>query len=695
MKSKIHNPSFCELAKQFQKKEIKNFMSKKLIALLLFFTFLSTQAQILDPVKWNSRVEKISETEFNLILDGKIDAGWHVYSQFTPDGGPLPTVLKFEKGVYELVGKTEESKTRTAFNDVFEVNETFFEKNVTFTQKIKITNPDLKNVKVNIDYQVCKESCINANKSFQFEIQKSTVQASKPVIVNETIDSSQAVTETVKTNTTKEDAPIVTSPKNEEKKENSGIWSIFLLSILGGLFATITPCVFPMIPMTVSFFLKQSTSKSKGKFNAFFYGFCIVAICVLITIPFHLVEGINRDIFSEISNNVYLNIFFFLIFAIFAISFFGAFEITIPNKFANKVDNASNKGGLIGVFFMALTLIIVSFSCIGPAIGLVMGTSLNSDGGATILSIAMLGFGLGLALPFMFFALAPSLLSNLPKSGGWLNTVKVVFGFIELALAMKFISNADIGLDLHLIEREVFIAIWIAIFGTLSLYLFGKITLPHDSPLNHISVGRLLLAVITLSFTIYMIPGLWGAPLKIISAFPPPSTYSESPQGFGNNTVASNSTQLPKNAVYGVHNLISFEDYQQGLAYAKEVNKPILIDFTGKQCQNCRVMENNVWSDEMVLKILKNDIVLISLYGDDRKELPVNEQYISKETGNKITTVGQKWSEFQRLNYGTNARPYYVLIGLDEKKLNEPVPYTPNIQEYKTWLEEGISRFKK
>ncbi|WP_395047463.1 thioredoxin family protein [Flavobacterium sp.] len=667
---------------------------KKIIALLLFFTFLSTQAQIIEPVKWQSRVEKISDTEFNLILEGKIDAGWHVYSQFTPDGGPLPTELKFAKGDYELVGKTQESKTKIAFNDIFEVNETFFEKNVTLTQKIKITNPDLKSIKLNLDYQVCKESCINANKSFQFDIPKSATQATKPVTTIENVGSSIIVTETIKTDIAKEKTPIAI-PKNEEKSENNGIWSIFLLSILGGLFATITPCVFPMIPMTVSFFLKQSSSKSKGKFNAFFYGFCIVAICVLITIPFHLIEGINRDIFSEISNNVYLNIFFFLIFTIFAISFFGAFEITIPNKFANKVDNASNKGGLIGVFFMALTLIIVSFSCIGPAIGLVMGTSLNSDGGATILSIAMLGFGLGLALPFMFFALAPSLLSNLPKSGGWLNTVKVVFGFVELALAMKFISNADIGLDLHLLEREVFIAIWIAIFGALSLYLFGKFTLPHDSPLNHISVGRLVLAVVTLSFTIYMIPGLWGAPLKMISAFPPPSTYSESPQGFGNNSVASNSVQLPKNAVYGVHNLISFEDYEQGIAYAKEVNKPILIDFTGKQCQNCRVMENNVWSDETVLKILKSEIVLISLYGDDRKELPINEQYISKETGNKITTVGQKWSEFQRLNYGTNARPYYVLIDLDEKKLNEPVPYTPNIQEYKTWLEDGISKFKK
>ena len=382
-----------------------------------------------------------------------------------------------------------------------------------------------------------------------------------------------------------------------------------------------------------------------------------------------------------------------MIFATFAISFFGAFEITMPSKLSNKVDNASNSGGLIGIFFMALTLIIVSFSCIGPALGFVFGTTLNSDGGAFILTIAMFGFGLGLALPFMLFALAPSLLSNLPKSGGWLNTVKVVFGFVELALAFKFLSNFDIGLDLQILTREIFIACWIAIFGGLAFYLFGKITLPHDSPLTSISVGRLLLAIITLSFTIYMIPGLWGAPLKLISAFTPPISYSESPQGFGNSSQNTTLEKLPEGAVYGPNNIISFEDYSVGYYYAKMVNKPILLDFTGKQCQNCRLMESNVWSDPEILKILKNEVVLISLYCDNKKELPISEQYISNQTNEKVVTIGEKWSEFQRIQFGTNARPYYVLIGVDKQKLNEPVAYTPNIQEYKTWLKDGISKF--
>jgi thiol:disulfide interchange protein DsbD len=304
----------------------------------------------------------------------------------------------------------------------------------------------------------------------------------------------------------------------------------------------------------------------------------------------------------------------------------------------------------------------------------------------------MLGFGFGLALPFMFFALTPSLLGNMPKSGGWLNTVKVVFGFIELALAFKFLSNADIGLDLHWLEREVFVSIWIAVFGALSLYLFGKITLPHDSPLSHISVGRMLLGVTSLAFTLYLIPGLWGAPLKLISAFPPPQTYSESPQGFGGSKISENIDALPEGAEFTVHNLVSFKDYKTGVEYAKSVNKPILIDFTGEQCVNCRLMENNVWSDKRVLDILKNEVVLISLYGDDKEELPKKEQYITKD-GKEITTIGKKWSEFQITRFNNNARPLYVLMDLNEKELNKPVAYTPDIQEYLTWLKDGISKF--
>ncbi len=675
-------------------------MNKLFVTLLLLLAFAKGTTQIVKPVKWTSKVEKLSDTEFNLVMVGKIDADWHMYSQYTPDGGPLSAVFTFDKaeGNYELVGKTKESPYKKHFNDVFGVDEYYFETKVTFTQKVKVTNPKLTSIKGGIDYQVCKQVCINDTKQFTFALPTMTATAAAtPEVV--TADTAAVVASApVKDTTVKATAAVtkavVSAPKKEEKK---GLWSIFLFAFFGGMLATITPCVFPMIPMTVSFFLKQSKNKSKGRFNALFYGLCIVVICVLITIPFHLLEGIDRGIFSNISTNVYLNLFFFVIFVVFAISFFGAFEITIPNKFANKVDNASNTGGMLGIFFMALTLIIVSFSCIGPALGFVFGTSLNSDGGATILSLAMFGFGLGLALPFMFFALAPNLLGNLPKSGGWLNTVKVVFGFIELALAFKFLSNADLVLQVHYLEREIFIAIWIAIFGIMALYLFGKITLPHDSPMSHISVGRMLFGLVTLAFTIYLIPGLWGAPLKIVSAFTPPQTYSESPVGIGGVAAAGNADpqQLPKGAALGPHGIISFEDYATGLAYAKEINKPVLIDFTGRACQNCRLMESNVWTDEKVLSILKNDIVLISLYCDDRTELPKSEQYVSKESGNVISTIGQKWSEFQILRFKNNARPYYVLLDLNENQLNTPVPYTPDIATYLEWLKEGVAKFKK
>ncbi len=666
--------------------------------LTLFFILLSSLgfSQVLKPVKWTSKTEKISATEFNLVFEGTIDPDWHVYSQFTPEDGPLPLELNFknQKGNYELVGKTSESKTERKFNEVFGVDEVYFSKNLKLQQKVKILNSSLSKIDVNVSYQVCKEACINDNKNFIFKIPIEKI--SEIVAVSATaqpeISSTTTSQKDVKATEIKK-VSVTQIPTNE--KEGGNLWTIFLATLVAGLLATITPCVFPMIPMTVSFFLKQSGTKAKGKFNAFFYGFCIIAIYVLISIPFHIFQSLSPDIFAEISTNVYLNIFFFIVFVIFAISFFGAFEITMPTVLANKADNASNSGGLLGIFFMALTLIIVSFSCTGPALGFVLGSVLSTDGGATILSMAMLGFGLGLALPFIAFALFPNLMKNLPKSGGWLNTVKVIFGFIELALAFKFLSNADLVLQTHLLEREVFLAIWIAIFAVMSLYLFGKIALPHDSPLVFISVGRLLLGLITLAFTIYLIPGLWGAPLQLISAFPPPQNYSESPQGFGGSSTTSTATTLPEGAVLGPLNIVAFEDYYEGIAYAKTVNKPVLVDFTGRACQNCRLMESNVWSDEKVLKILKNDIVLISLFCDEQIKLPKNEQYTSAETNSDITTVGQKWSEFQRLKFQTNARPYYVLMDASEKVLNTPVGYTPNIEEYLKWLEGGISKFKE
>jgi thiol:disulfide interchange protein DsbD len=676
-------------------------MRKYFALIALIFGFFGN-AQILNPVQWKTKVVQKSATEFELVMDATIENEWHMYSQFTPENGPLPTVFDYKntKGNYSLVGKTKESTYKKVYNDIFEVDEYYFAKTAQFKQIIKVTNTKLKEVKVYVEYQVCKEQCIQQDATFTFKLPEIKEEDTAATNVIST-DTTTITTDTATVETADAEKPIkeVTSTlaPNEEKKNG---WLLFLATLLAGILVTFTPCVFPMIPMTVSFFLKQSAhgDKKKGRFNALMYGFFIVLIYVLISLPFHIFEGISEDIFYEVSTNPYLNLFFFAVFTIFAISFLGAFEITIPSSLANKVDNASNKGGLIGIFFMALTLIIVSFSCTGPALGLVIGGALSTDGGATLLTIAMLGFGVGLAFPFMIFALFPSMMGNLPKSGGWLNTVKVVFGFIELALAFKFFSMADLVMDWHILERETFIAIWVALFLGLALYLFGKITLPHDSPLSHISVGRLLLGLLSLTFAVYLIPGLWGAPLNVISGFPPPMSYSESPNGVGaKNSIESNSSsgeELPEHAQYGPHKIVAFHDYDEGLAYAKKVNKPVLIDFTGVTCVNCRRMEELVWAKPEILNILKNDVVLISLYVDDRKELPKDEVYTTK-SGKEITTYGKKWSDLAITKYKANIQPYYILMAHDESNLNQPVGYTPNVEEYKKWLEDGVTAFKK
>ena len=676
-------------------------MRKYFALIALIFGFFGN-AQILNPVQWKTKVVQKSATEFELIMDATIENEWHMYSQFTPENGPLPTVFDYKnaKGNFDLVGKTKESPYKKVYNDIFEVDEYYFAKTAQFKQIIKVTNPKVKEVKVYVEYQVCKEQCIQQDATFTFKLPEIKVEdvASTNVITTDTTtvnSDTTAVATSVTEKPTKE--VTATSAPNEEKKNG---WLLFLATLLAGILVTFTPCVFPMIPMTVSFFLKQSAhgDKKKGRFNALMYGFFIVLIYVLISLPFHIFEGISEDIFYEVSTNPYLNLFFFAVFTIFAISFLGAFEITIPSSLANKVDNASNKGGLIGIFFMALTLIIVSFSCTGPALGLVIGGALSTDGGATLLTIAMLGFGVGLAFPFMIFALFPSMMGNLPKSGGWLNTVKIVFGFIELALAFKFFSMADLVMDWHILERETFIAIWVALFIGLALYLFGKITLPHDSPLSHISVGRLLLGLLSLTFAVYLIPGLWGAPLNVISGFPPPMSYSESPNGVGAKisieTNSNSGEKLPEHAYYGPHKIIAFHDYDAGLAYAKKVNKPVLIDFTGVTCVNCRRMEELVWAKPEILNILKNDVVLVSLYVDDRKELPKEEVYTTK-SGKEITTYGKKWSDLAITKYKANIQPYYILMAHDETNLNQPVGYTPDVEEYKKWLEDGVAAFKK
>ena len=679
---------------------------KKIIFLLLsVLAFANLNAQILDPVKWTTKIEKKSDNTYLLTFDGVIEKEWHMYSQFTPDGGPLPleVIFKNANGNFSLVGKAKESKTRTAYNDIFEVNETFFEKKAQIQQEIKLTNSKVTKIEAELNYQVCKEVCINLEKKFTFIIPTNTVAVGTEVSKEVTFSIENSATlDTVKVDSlapslgasnlaeaTSEKA-IEEIPKSDSKR---GLWSIFFIAFLSGFAALLTPCVFPMIPMTVSFFTKQSKTKAKGIRNAIIYGIAIIVIYVMLGFVVTWIFG--ADALNALSTNVWFNIIFFILLIVFAASFLGAFEIMLPNSWANKVDNQADRGGIIGILFMALALAIVSFSCTGPIVGTLLVEAASKGGIAPI--VGMLGFSLALALPFMLFAMFPGWLHSLPKSGGWLNTVKVVLGFLELALAFKFLSNADLVLQLHLLEREVFLAIWIAIFGTLAFYLFGKITLPHDSPLPHISVGRLLMGLVVLSFTIYMIPGLWGAPLKIINAFPPSIEYSESPFGVGRSSNVSTTSALPDGAKSGPHGIVVFDDYDKGLAYAKSVNKPIMLDFTGYACVNCRKMENNVWSDATILPILNNDIVLISLYVDDKRDLPKEQQFISKTTGSTIETVGDKWTDFMISKYKTNTQPLYVLTDLEGNSLNKTNPTISyvSVAEYGAWLKSGISNFKK
>ena len=670
---------------------------KKLTYVLLLLTFFA-QGQILNPVKWKTKVVQKSETEFELIMDATIENEWHMYSQFTPDGGALPTVFDFKntKGNYTLVGKTKESPYKKVFNDIFEVDEYYFAKTAQFKQVIKVTNTKLKEVKVYVEYQACKEQCIQQDATFTFELPEiktivtdDTNTEVLPVLKGNTIDSTTQKEEE-RISATKESQTV--NIVNEKKEEAKGLWTIFFLAFIGGFAALLTPCVFPMIPMTVSFFTKQSGTREKGIANALIYGFSIIVIYVLLG---SLITGIfGADALNALSTSVLFNIIFFIVLVFFATSFLGAFEIVLPNSWANKVDRQAGKSGIVAIFFMALALAIVSFSCTGPIVGTLLVESASKGGIAPI--VGMLGFSSAIALPFMLFAMFPGWMNSLPKSGGWLNTVKVSLGFLELALAFKFLSNADLVVQAHLLEREVFLIIWIVIFGAWALYLFGKLTLPHDSPLTHLSVGRLYMAIFVSIFTVYLIPGLWGAPLKIISGFPPPMTYSESPNGIG--TSGGNTTAaiaLPEHAHSGPHGIIAFHDYEHGLAYAKKVGKPILLDFTGHACVNCRKMEDFVWSKPEILSILKDKVVLVSLYVDDKRELPKEEQYVSKETGKEIVTIGNKWSDYQITRYKNNAQPYYIILDSAGKDISKPVGYTPDVEEYKKWLEDGISKFKK
>jgi thiol:disulfide interchange protein len=670
---------------------------KNILFTVLLLLSCSMFGQIYSPVKWTTSIEKISEKEYILKAEASIQSGWHLYGQYIEEGGPVATAFSFKNPnkIFNLVGKTTEEKGHEVVDKIFDMKIKYFEDKALFTQKIKFTSNEIFNIAADVEFMVCDDShCLPpSSEELSFKFPKVTKSGtSENTIVNgDTKLAENTVaknTATIKTDTTS-NVENATAPESTSK----GLISIFIIAFLSGFAALLTPCVFPMIPMTVSFFTKQSKTKAAGIRNALIYGFSIIIIYVLLGSIVTAFFG--ADSLNALSTNVWFNIIFFILLVVFACSFLGAFEIMLPNSLANKVDSQADRGGLIGIFFMALALAIVSFSCTGPIVGTLLVQAASKGGTAPI--IGMLGFSSAIALPFALFAAFPGWLNSLPKSGGWLNTVKVVLGFLELALAFKFLSNADLVLQLHWLEREVFIAIWIAVFGTLALYLFGKITLPHDSPLNHISVGRLCFGLVVLTFTIYLIPGLWGAPLKVISGFPPPMHYSESPNGLGQSTTqgATVNSDLPEGAEYGPHNIITFHDYEKGMAFAKKAGKPVLLDFTGYACVNCRKMEELVWSDPKVLNVLKNELILISLYVDDKKELAESDQYVSETTGKKIKTIGNKWSDFQIKTYKANAQPYYVIVDHNSANLAEPSAYNPDIEEYFNWLKAGISKFQK
>ncbi|OBQ55566.1 thioredoxin family protein [Tamlana sp. s12] len=655
---------------------------KNILIALAFLTCGFVNSQVLDPVKWTTSVEKISDTEYNLIATANIDAGWHLYSQVVPEGGPIATTFIYDNSEenFTLNGNTVEGEGHTVQDPVFEMEIKYFDGEAKFIQNVKVTK-STSTINGFVEFMVCDDTrCLPPTEiDLEFQLHGNKALAT---------ESTEAVTPAVATDNT---IKII-----EDSASNKGLLSIFFIAFLSGFAALLTPCVFPMIPMTVSFFTKQSKNKAAGIKNAIIYGICIIVIYLVLGIA---VTGIfGADALNALATNVWFNIIFFVLLVVFAVSFLGAFEIMLPNSWANKVDSQADRGGLVGIFFMALALAIVSFSCTGPIVGTLLVEAASKGGVAPI--IGMFGFSLAIALPFALFAAFPGWLNSLPKSGGWLNTVKVVLGFLELALAFKFLSQADLVLQLHILEREVFIAIWIAIFGTLAFYLFGKIKLPHDSPLTHISVGRLSLGLIVLTFTIYMIPGLWGAPLNIISAFPPPQDYSESPYGVGFSKLGSSGSasahgDLPEGAhLLAPHDIMAFNDYDTGLAYAKKVGKPVMLDFTGWACVNCRKMEQNVWPEPEILNLLKNDVVLISLYVDDKRKLEADEIVDSQlKPGKKLKYIGQKWSEMQTIKYKSNSQPFYVIIDHNEEKLVEPVAYLPDASEYKAWLELGLSKF--
>ena len=648
-------------------------MKKWNIFLLLFVAFCSlAEAQIQEPIKWETSLTKQANDKVSLLFSASIDEGWHIYGMDVADGGPTKTAITFTTlQNAEVVGAlTADLEADHHFDKIFEMEVSYYQHPTVFSQVVQVEN-DAYVMEGYLVYGACDdESCLPPTKvyfSYKGENAPAVLPAAAPSTTKlvEQADVSSLWKPVVKE---------LHAFNNEVSTHDYSWLYIFITGFLGGLLALLTPCVWPIIPMTVSFFLKRSKDRKKGIRDAWLYGLSIIAIYLFLGLSVTILFGASA--LNALSTNAVFNVLFFLMLVIFAASFFGAFELALPASWSNKVDDKAEKsGGLLGIFLMAFTLTLVSFSCTGPIIGFLL-VEVATSGSVVAPAVGMLGFSIALALPFTLFALFPSWLKSMPKSGGWMNIVKVTLGFIELAFAFKFLSVADLAYGWGILDRETFLSLWIVIFGLLGFYLLGKIRFPHDDKTEHVSVQRFFSAMIVLAFTVYMIPGLWGAPLKAISAFAPPMQT----QDFN---------------LYGQDVHAQFDDYEAGMAYAKRVGKPVMLDFTGYGCVNCRKMEASVWTNEKVHSLLTDDYVLITLYVDHKQSL---ETPITIEENGKtirLTSVGDKWSYLQRTKFGANAQPYYVLLDNQGKPLNHSFSYDENPEHYIDFLETGLINYKK
>ncbi|MFN8134807.1 MAG: cytochrome c biogenesis protein CcdA [Bacteroidales bacterium] len=681
------------------------FSAGKVLILAFVFNFLfgtASFAQLQEPVKWSFKENRLNDSVAELQFAAKIDPTWHLYSQDVPADGPKPTLFTFDKPAgYQLQGKVKEPKPQQEFDEVFEMNVKFFAMQAVFTQKVKIQSNKPVKITGEVEFQACdNKSCIFDSKPFSFDLAGSkSFKASAIVAVADTAKNKTADTiATTQADTLKKAEVVQKSSSLDDGK--TPLWLFFFIAFAAGLVAILTPCVFPMIPMTVSYFLK---SGSNGKVQASIYGLSIIAIYTLFGTVIAVLFG--AEFSNWISTHWIPNVLFFLIFVIFAASFFGYFEITMPNWLVNKSVSAEDKGGTIGTLFMAFTLVLVSFSCTGP----IVGTILVESVGGQILKpiIGMLGFSLAFAIPFTLFALFPQWLNKMPKSGGWLNSVKVVLGFIELAFALKFLNIPDQTYHWGILDREIYLGFWIVIFTMMGFYLLGKIKFPHDSDYPVVkSFPRLVLIIATFTFVIYLVPGLWGAPLKGISGWLPPmetqdfdvSAIVRDNAGSGGAAGKGNIAEPPSysnTALKIPHGLKGYFDYDEALKASKALNKPVFVDFTGHGCTNCREMENRVWSDPEVLKRLRENFVIAALYVDDKViEMP-KEQWYTNKAGREVKLLGKKNAEIQIEKFGANAQPFYVILDADGNLLVPPHAYDLDIASYIKFLDEGVAAFNK